>query len=172
MSFTRPPDPSLSERPPVAWAPAPDQPVGPAPGVRFAPHVPRLVAYLIDTLVLLGVVIVMVLVGALIIPLGGRGVAGAILAIVWIVTLLVLLTGYFAWSWAHGGQTLGMKPFRLYVVRDADGGPVSNGRAWLRVFGLFVVDGAIVYLGFLWVFLDARRRAWHDLIAQTVVIQR
>jgi uncharacterized RDD family membrane protein YckC len=30
----------------------------------------------------------------------------------------------------------------------------------------------VFYLGFLWVFVDGRRRGWHDLIAGTVVIKR
>jgi len=30
----------------------------------------------------------------------------------------------------------------------------------------------VVYLGYVWIFIDARRRGWHDLIAGTVVIER
>ena len=33
-------------------------------------------------------------------------------------------------------------------------------------------SAAVVYLGFAWVFIDARRRGWHDLIAGTVVIEK
>ena len=43
--------PLVPARPAVAWE-APAEPVGPAPGIEFAPHGPRLAAYLIDSLVL------------------------------------------------------------------------------------------------------------------------
>ena len=64
-----------------------------------------------------------------------------------------------------------MKLFNLYVVRDADGGPLSGGQAVLRLVGLWVA-AAVFYIGFLWVFVDARRRGWQDLIAGTCVIER
>ena len=61
--------------------------------------------------------------------------------------------------------------FGLFVVRDVDGGPISGGQALLRLVGYWV-SGLVFYLGFIWVFVDKRRRGWHDLIAGTVVVQR
>jgi uncharacterized RDD family membrane protein YckC len=98
-------------------------------------------------------------------------------AFVWIAMLVILvagiaiLFGYFPFFWARSGQTPGMRPFRLWVVRDRDGASLSKGTAILRMVGMFFVS-SIFYLGFVWVFVDKRRRAWHDLIAGTVVIHR
>jgi uncharacterized RDD family membrane protein YckC len=78
---------------------------------------------------------------------------------------------YFPFFWARGGQTPGMRVFRLRVVRDADGGPIGWGPAILRLIG-FWVSSAVFYLGFIWIFIDKRRRGWHDLIAGTVVIEQ
>ena len=57
-----------------------------------------------------------------------------------------------------------MKMFDLMVVRDIDGGPISGGQAILRLVGYWV-SGFVLYLGYIWVFVDKRRRGWHDLIA-------
>jgi uncharacterized RDD family membrane protein YckC len=64
-----------------------------------------------------------------------------------------------------------MRPFGLYVVRDSDGGRISAGQAILRLIGLWV-SALPFYLGYIWIFIDARRRGWHDLIAGTVMIER
>ena len=63
-----------------------------------------------------------------------------------------------------------MRVFRLRVVRDRDGGPISGGQASLRLLGYWV-NGIVFYIGFAWILIDARRRGWHDLIASTVVIE-
>ena len=46
------------------------------------------------------------------------------------------------------------------------------GSALLRLLGLYVIDGLVFYLGFIWIFVDKRKRCWHDLIAGTVVVKR
>jgi uncharacterized RDD family membrane protein YckC len=57
------------------------------------------------------------------------------------------------------------------VVRDVDGGPLSIGQAVIRLIGYWV-SSAVLYLGFIWVLIDKRRRGWHDLIAGTVVVKQ
>ncbi len=78
---------------------------------------------------------------------------------------------YFPFFWARGGQTPGMRPFDLRVVRDRDGGTHRLGDGLLRLVGLWVA-GAVFYLGYIWIFIDKRRRGWQDLIAGTIVIKQ
>jgi uncharacterized RDD family membrane protein YckC len=78
---------------------------------------------------------------------------------------------YFPFFWARGGQTPGMRPFGLRVVRDRDGTSIGWGTALLRLVGLWVA-GAVFYIGFIWIFVDKRRRGWQDLIAGTVVVKQ
>lgn len=166
-------------QPAVPWD-VPVEPAGPAPGIDFAPHGPRLLANIIDSLLLTLVFIGWFLVAVI----GVDGIGGAFsrtwltdnpiavfAAVAWVLVLLIVYVMYFPFCWAHGGQTLGMRPFRLWVVRDADGGPLTWKHATLRALGFYLVSGTF-YLGFVWVFIDKRRRAWHDLIAGTVVIRR
>jgi uncharacterized RDD family membrane protein YckC len=148
--------------------------MGPAPGVRYADHGARLVAYIVDGLIagLLIVVLAVVFSAAgIAFAATGQGLmAGASFGILFVVVFVVSLA-YFPFFWVRGGQTPGMRMFGLKVVMDRDGGPVTLGPAILRLVGYWV-DGVVLYLGFVWILIDSRRRGWHDLIAGTVVIQR
>jgi uncharacterized RDD family membrane protein YckC len=149
----------------VAWT-QPEVEAGPAPGVEFAPHGERLVAYIFDILIV-GVIYVLALIGLVIVS-----VAVPIVGIPLLIAAAILIPLlYFPWFWARGGQTPGMKVFGLHVVRDRDGGTLSWGSAILRLIGYWI-NGLVFYLGFIWILIDKRRRGWHDLIAGTVVIKR
>ncbi|HEX5014876.1 MAG TPA: RDD family protein [Candidatus Limnocylindrales bacterium] len=163
---------------PATWQSPPPEP-GPAPGINFAPHGPRLIAYLLDgclisLVVIVLVVVVTVLLGATVAVTGTQSGATGLAVLITLVAVgvaLVISLAYFPYFWMRGGQTPGMKPFNLYVVRDSDGGPIDGATAVLRLLGLWVA-GAVLYLGYIWVFIDPRRRGWHDLIAKTCVIER
>jgi uncharacterized RDD family membrane protein YckC len=75
---------------------------------------------------------------------------------------------FFGWFWTHGGQTLGMRAWRLQVRRE-DGAPLLWPIAALRYAAAFVSWGC-VGIGMLWCLLDRKRRAWHDLASGTEVI--
>ncbi len=186
--------PSQATPPPsVAWEPPPDEADGPAPGVRFASHGPRLVAYIIDSLIVSVVFFVLFFVLGAVLFAGARPgltdlsdlspsdfengavppAAAAALAgfTIFVLVAIVVSFAYFPFFWARSGQTPGMRPFGLYVVRDSDGGKVSAGQAILRLIGL-IISGIPLYLGYIWIFIDKRHRGWHDLIAGTVMIER
>ena len=77
---------------------------------------------------------------------------------------------YFAYCWAASGTTAGMALFGVRVVRD-DGTDASGGRAVLRTLALplsFLSLG--LGLELVGILLGNRRRALHDVIAGTAVI--
>jgi uncharacterized RDD family membrane protein YckC len=76
---------------------------------------------------------------------------------------------YFALSWWRGGQTIGMKPWRLRIVR-ADGAALGLRQALLR-FAVALVSLAPAGLGFWWALFDAHGRTWHDIAARTVMVR-
>ena len=76
---------------------------------------------------------------------------------------------FYAWFWVHGGQTLGMKTWKLSLITE-DGRPVGWRRATLR-FLAACVSLAAFGLGWLWVLLDRERLAWHDRLSGTRVIR-
>ncbi len=81
-----------------------------------------------------------------------------------------LLTGLYAvLSWRTGGQTLGMRPWRLRV-RARDGGQASTGALWLR-FGVATVSLLAGGLGFWWAWVDRERLTWHDRASGTRMVR-
>jgi len=85
------------------------------------------------------------------------------------VLLLAVTAGYFIISWGRGGQTIGMKPWRLRVV-STNGGPLATRQALWR-FAVALVSLAAAGAGFAWAMLDARKRTWHDIAAGTLMVR-
>ncbi len=96
----------------------------------------------------------------------------------------VAVTAYFMASWRHGGQTLGMRAWRIRLTRD-DGGAPSWRQALVRLLVaaapllLLMLAPVLGLRPTLWIALlvwvgwsapalfDPRRRALHDLLAHT-----
>lgn len=77
-----------------------------------------------------------------------------------------LLTGAYAvLSWGRGGQTLGMRPWRLQVVA-ADGGTPSAAALWRR-YAVASLSLLVAGLGFVWALFDRERLTWHDRASGT-----
>lgn len=165
------------------WA-APPEESGPAPGVEFGGYAARLVGYIIDGIIIAIVTTVIIVVGVVILTAtsdftldqtgtvqSGTVSAGGVTALL-VTFLLAVIFGllYFPWFWARGGQTPGMRLTNIRVVNDKDGTRIGWGKAFLRLIG-FWISGAVFYIGFIWVFIDGRRRSWADLIAGTLVVK-
>lgn len=88
-------------------------------------------------------------------------------ALAWLLWLCCwLVAGLYATvSWRRGGQTLGMRPWRLRVVA-ADGGQPGWKAAWLR-FLAGHLSLLAAGLGFAWIWIDRDRLAWHDRLSRT-----
>jgi len=172
--------PVEASQPIVHWE-APEPQAGPAPGYEFARHGSRFVAYILDSILMyilvFGPLVVLIAIGFSIGSDVSRPRAAdpdpysVVTLITVVVIALVVVFGYFPFFWARSGQTPGMRPFGLWVVRDQDGGPLRTRTAILRLIGMYVAS-TVFYLGFIWIFVDKRRRGWHDLIAGTVVVHR
>ncbi len=77
---------------------------------------------------------------------------------------------YFIGFWSFRGQTPGMIPFRLRVVRAADGSRPDWVVSLLRYVGL-IISIIPLFLGLIWAAFDSRKQGWHDKIAGTLVIR-
>lgn len=83
--------------------------------------------------------------------------------------LLAVTGGYFVLSWRRGGQTLGMRAWRIRLS-PVGSGPLSWRQATLRfvlALGSLLAAGA----GFVPCLIRRDRRAWHDLVAGTQVLR-
>jgi uncharacterized RDD family membrane protein YckC len=131
------------------------QPVGyPQPGYGAAPQYAgfwiRFVAALIDGFIITIAVTLLciTIIGILLTPL----------AII-----------YMPYMWWKKGATFGQSMLGLRVVRAVDGGPIDGQAATIRLIGYWVASWAC-YLGLIWVAFEPRKRGWHDMMADTVVI--
>lgn len=80
----------------------------------------------------------------------------------WLVT-----GGYAVLSWRRGGQTLGMRPWRLQVT-DPNGRAATTGALWAR-YAIGTLSLLAAGLGFWWAWLDRERLTWHDRFSATRV---
>ena len=76
---------------------------------------------------------------------------------------------FYAGFWTHGGQTLGMRAWRIRVIRT-DGGTLEWWRAGAR-FGAGIVALLPAGLGLWWSLIDGSRRGWHDIWTRTRVVR-
>jgi uncharacterized RDD family membrane protein YckC len=80
-------------------------------------------------------------------------------------SMLIVMYLFFVYFWTRGGQTLGMRAWRLRLETD-DGRSPSITVASLRFF-VAIVSLIPFGLGFLWQLWDKDRLTWHDRIAGT-----
>ena len=115
----------------------------------------RLAAGVYDTLLLLA--LVMIASVPVVAVLGTPVPPGS-----WAYQLAVLLLGgaFFAGFWSHGGQTLGMRAWRLKVTAT-NGGPLSLRAAVIRYLAA-LVSLAALGIGFIWMLFDSDRLTWYD----------
>ncbi|HEX5637224.1 MAG TPA: RDD family protein [Gammaproteobacteria bacterium] len=83
--------------------------------------------------------------------------------------ILLVCFLFFGWFWTHGGQTLGMKTWKLRIV-SLDGKPVSWQQAGLR-FVAALFSWTCGGLGFIWSLIDKDKRCWHDMASSTKLIK-
>lgn len=185
-----PPPPSGGFPPPPpppsgGYPPAPPLPQGgyPAPQgsgqVTYGGFWIRLVAYIIDAVIIFIPLFVIGLVIGLIAAAGAgaaanntnqaNAIAGSGASVLIDLIAFVISVGYFVYFWGRG-QTIGMRVFHLRVADAVTGQPIGYGRAALRYLG-YIISAIVCYIGLIWAAFDGRKQGWHDKIANTVVLQ-
>jgi len=92
-------------------------------------------------------------------------------ALQWLLWLVCwcLAGAYAVISWHRGGQTLGMRPWRLQVVAAA-GGP-AGWRALAIRYAIGTLSLLAAGAGFWWAWFDRGRLAWHDRASGTRLVR-
>jgi uncharacterized RDD family membrane protein YckC len=146
-------------QPPSDGLPPMPEPAAPAA------FLPRLAAAAYDGLVLAGVLMLT----SLVVIAARDGVAVPAGHPVYQAFLALQVGAYFIASWWRGGQTVGMRAWRIRVER-ADGGCLSPPAAAARLL-VALASLAPLGAGFAWILVDAERRAWHDRLCGTRVVR-
>jgi|LSQX01.1.fsa_nt_gb uncharacterized RDD family membrane protein YckC len=91
-----------------------------------------------------------------------------------VVSILVLVGIFIAYIivqifFYSKAQSIGKAIMKLKVVKADTGKPMTF---WWMVFREFIVKEAseVFMLGYIWILIDKRHRAWHDLILDTYVV--
>ena len=175
---------------------------GPAPGVTYADTVMRVVAYIIDSIILgIAIALVAIILGSIAfgIAVGGGFVISIIIVVVIAIIALLGSAFYFVYFWQTLRASPGQKILNLETVNAADGATLTREQAirrWAFLFGPQVVAsvfqfsgsvsnalGALGSLLGLLAFLYAiyllytvtqnpKRQGFHDVQASTVVVKR
>ena len=133
--------------------------------VRYAGFWRRLLAYLIDGLVIFAVQVVLTLLVFMIAPNDLQAAAN-----VAPVTALVAWAYFALLESSPARATLGKLALNLFVA-DLHGDPISFWRATAR-YWLKILSWLVVGLGWLMAAFTPRKQALHDLLAGTLVLRR
>lgn len=180
-----PPAPGGFQAAPVA--------AGPAPGVAYADLTNRIIAAVIDGVILTAVWFVVggAVLGGIAFS-GGFGmllIVGIVLGVLWAVGT----AAYFVYTWTTMRASPGQKILKLETVSAADGSTLTRDQAikrWAFLFGptaaatvlsniLGLVGSLLGLLAFGYVIYlvytisqDTKRQGFHDVQAGTVVVKR
>ena len=83
--------------------------------------------------------------------------------------LALVIAAFYVYFWTHGGQTLGMRTWRLRLVR-ADGSPLALKDA-LRRLAWAMLGLLPAGLGLWWCLLDPDGLAWYDRRSGTRLVK-
>ena len=184
-----PPAPAPGGFQPGSFQPGNFQPsnveAGPAPGVTYADLVNRIIAQVIDWVILFVVAIVIgiiflavsVAAGGFFVVLLGGVVSAAVSAV------------YYVYGWTKMRASFGQKFINLETVNAADGATLTQNQAirrWAFLWGPYALAGIIPIIGILIYFVallymlyllytvsqSPKRQGFHDLQAGTVVVKR
>jgi uncharacterized RDD family membrane protein YckC len=158
-----PPPPQMGGGYPPVQSYAPMQ--GYAPASRYAGFWIRVVAYIID-LILLAIVGRLI---DLVLNVNPADTTSGPYALASLIQLVVDI-GYFSYLWSYQGATLGQRVFKLRVVDVTTGQRISLGKALLRWLGL-LISFLLCFVGVIWVAFDPQKQGWMDKIAGTYVLQ-
>lgn len=101
----------------------------------------------------------------------GDAVRGGWLGMLEFTAFWSIAGAYATFSWRRGGQTIGMRPWRMRVTTADVGGNASLRCLWVR----YAVGSASLLLagaGFWWAWIDRDRLTWHDRASGTRMLRQ
>ncbi|WP_262964481.1 RDD family protein [Methylobacter psychrophilus] len=124
----------------------------------------RLAALIYDLFLLIALLF---LATALLLPFTTGEAVSAQQLLIYRIYLLVISFFFYGWFWTHGGQTLGLRAWKIKVL-TLDQKTINWYQALLR-FTTAIVSWGFFGLGFLWILLDKDQRSWYDHLSKTAL---
>lgn len=82
------------------------------------------------------------------------------------VYILLVIFFFYGWFWVHGGQTLGMRAWKIRVELDS-----GQNLGWNQACVRFILGSLTFGIGLIWCLWDKRHRALYDQLARTQVVR-
>jgi uncharacterized RDD family membrane protein YckC len=102
---------------------------------------------------------------------GTQNVApGSLFAKLFFAYLLIFGYFFFGWFWTHGGQTLGMRAWKLEVI-TLNGQSINWTQALFRYI-YSIISWMPLGAGYLWMLVDKNNLTFHDRISKTAIIYK
>jgi uncharacterized RDD family membrane protein YckC len=169
---------------------------GPATSLVYADVANRVIAYVIDLLVIavinIVVGIVLGIIGiAVVTGTGGNVATNLAGSLIYTFIGLVISGAYFVYSWTNQRATVGMKAFNLQIGNAPEGATITTEQAirrWLALGAIFSIAQVLNPLPFVgWVIAVAAlgwvifllyttsnsptKQGWHDKFANTMIVK-
>lgn len=87
------------------------------------------------------------------------------------VYLIAIGFAFFGWFWTHGGQTPGMKAWKLKLISSNH--PGASKISWILVTKRFIaalLSWVVLGIGFIVILLGKQNLAWHDRLSDSRII--
>jgi len=81
--------------------------------------------------------------------------------------LLAVSFLFYGWFWTHGGQTLGMRSWKVTLISN-DSREISWQRAFIR-FSVALLSWIPAGLGYWWQYIVKNKQSWPDLASNTAL---
>jgi uncharacterized RDD family membrane protein YckC len=150
-----PPPPGQAPAPAGFQAPANFQPVaaeaGPAPGILYADLTTRIIAFIIDA-ILLGILAAFVIIalGAIFLGtlLNGNFFVALVMGVLLAIANMAVSAAYFVWGWTNPAMraSLGQRVMGINTVSAADGATLTRpqaARRWAFLYGFVALASAL-----------------------------
>ncbi len=184
-NWQTPPPPAPGGFQPGNFQPVPKE-AGPAPGVVYADLVTRIIAVVVDGVILM---IINFILGAISVAIAITGGAGLFVTLFFGLVFAAINAVYFVYGWTRMRASFGQKFLNLETVNAADGATLTQEQAirrWAFLFGPWAVSAIVPIIGFLLLFFvflyelyllytvnqSPKGQGYHDVQAGTVVVKR
>lgn len=135
--------------------------------IKYAGLMRRMLAIIYDLFLLLALLYIATS-AVMVFNQGNAIVPGHPLYAFYVSCLLIISFCFYGWFWTHGGQTLGMKTWKMKLQRN-NGDAVTWPLAFIR-FITAVFSWSAAGLGFFWSLFNPQKRTWHDIASNCVLV--
>lgn len=87
---------------------------------------------------------------------------------IFVIHCLAISFIFYGWFWTHGGQTLGMRAWNLYLIKPD--GKFIGWKIAAKRYCAALISWGVFGLGYSWILLNKNKLTWHDIVTGTKIV--